>query len=541
MRQENPFRQWLEADTYVGTWVPVGQLGGWVAPTSNPVLFPAGQKEVMLSDCDWPIRIDGAQPEVWGYPDEGGEAYLRPRYERGGVDLEPFAAYFDPPDRRSWLEPIQAFVLYLQAAPRHQAGGRIVWEVRDEDGKPEEVARWVPLEGEETGGVLGIRRDLLLRFMRDFAFDLAIFYEDNRRVDGVADGWRDQGREDLRAWRCWATDVGDHVRGLLRAVTILERPPPAERRAEDEAHGKTLEYIIGIDPRTGDPATDSFPGPPNAKTAHPGAGNDNFLTPVFFRPEVLDYYLSDPRHYKVDAVQVAAGGMWSIRIARTERGNIQVWLGDLGLISDRAQDHWRQFNISDDDAVPEWRERRDFKAEWVETPRGGSVERVRQAIEECNEVAAAYYGVPLYAAVEGMNKSRLGAMHTPLNSSLPAFQQQVTSLAILVGDHVNADFLTTVGVPKGGSPLNRMAEWLEGALSVSREQARDLIGGLYAVQAIRSEAGAAHRAGERANEVLSRAGVDPDDLPAGFDTLAEGAARSIENVRDALRSLSSSP
>ena len=90
---------------------------------------------------------------------------------------------------------------YLGAAPRHQQGRRISWEIRDEDGRPEEIASWQPIEAEEVGGVLEIRRDQLFAFLYDFNFDLAIFFEENRAVTGVEDGWRDEGRESNRYWK----------------------------------------------------------------------------------------------------------------------------------------------------------------------------------------------------------------------------------------------------------------------------------------------------------------------------------------------------
>jgi hypothetical protein len=535
--ENNPFRDWLRSKPYAGTWVPVGSLRGWGGPASVPVLFPAGEKDKILASTDWPLRIDEPRPEVWEYPDGKREAYLRPERDRQGVPLEALSVYFRPPDRRSWLEPLQAFVLHLGASPRHQGAGRISWEIPDEDGKPEEIARWVPVEEPEPGGVLEIRRDVLLHFMRDFDFDLAIFYEESRATADVPDGWRDEEREDLRHWRAWAVDVGEEVRAMVRCGTVLLRPDTLRSDPEAIARGQTLEYVIGLHPVTGEPIRESYPGEPHERTAWEGAGNDNFLTPVFFRREVLDYYLDDPKHYDVSPVQVQAGGMWSIPIAITDRGNVQVWLGDLGRISDRAQRHWQQYNIPDDDDVPDWRRRRDLNAEWVETPRDSAVDRVRQAIEDCNEAAVGYCGEPLYADIKGMNAQRLKTLRTPLNSSLPAFQYHVTTLAILVVDHLSSEFFAGVAAPKGSSSLNRLAEWLESACQLDRGAARDLIGGLYAVQAVRSEAGAAHRAGETAGAVLERAGIDPEDLPAGFERLALGVVAALETVRQKISEL----
>ncbi len=372
--------------------------------------------------------------------------------------------------------------------------------------------------------------------MRDFNLDLAIFFEENREVEGVEDGQRDEGREELRYWRYWSADVGDHVRAVLRVVTVIERPPVL-RDDPEAALDQTLEYVIGMDPKTGEPERLSYPGPPHEKTAYPGAGDDNFLTPVFFRREVLNEYLNDPKHYTVSKTEVSAGDVWSLPIAITEQGNVQIWLGDLGRISEGAQRHFQRFNIADDDAVPDWRIRRDLAAEWVKTPEDEAVDQLWAALRECNEAAVRLCGQPLYAEVGGMNRERLEAMHVPLNSSLPAFQHQVTSLAILVADHLNSGFFDAVGAPSGQGSLNRLAEWLEHSLRVSRDEAREKIGGLYAVQAIRSSTGA-HRVGDDAIPALERAGIDRDELPTGFERLVAGATEAIRNVTAELRGLS---
>ncbi|MGE5527388.1 MAG: hypothetical protein ACM3Q9_01840 [Methanosarcina sp.] len=534
MKPENPFRDWLESDTYGGTWVPVAGLGGWVRPASLPALFPCGQADDILAGSDWPFQIRNAGPEIWEFSDGRKEAILHPEHHAGDTPLQPLAAFFDPAGRGAWLEPIQSFVLYHEASPKHQANGRISWEVHDEDGKPDEIARWSPVD--EEVGVLEIRRDALFSFMSDFDFDLAIYYEENRPTTEVPDGWKEDDRETRRAWRVWASDIGTEVRVVLRCVTIVPRPPALERK-ETEYIGQTLEYPVGTDPTTGQPLMASYPGEPIAQTAWPGAGNDNFLTPVFFKRQVLTAYLDEPRYYTVTDSYIWAGDRWGIPIAITERGNVQVWLGDLGRISERAQRHWQQYAIADDDAVPDWRVAQDLRAEFADPPRDEGVDRVKAGVSECNEAAIAYCGEPLFTPVEGMNEQRIETLHTPLTDSLPAFQQQVTSLAILLVDHLNIDFLKAAEAPPDGGPLKRLAEWLGSEFSLSEADAKNILRGFYAVYSIRSEAGAAHRAGSRASEVLDRAGISLENLPVGFESLAHLAADSLDELHARLTGL----
>ncbi len=104
------------------------------------------------------------------------------------------------------------------------------------------------MPAEDGTGVLEIRRDRLFQFMREFDVDLAVFHETNDRVEGVPEDWRDEAREELRYWRAWSADVGDYMRAVLRAVTVIERPAdlPDDKAARHPE--QTLEYIIGTDP-----------------------------------------------------------------------------------------------------------------------------------------------------------------------------------------------------------------------------------------------------------------------------------------------------
>jgi hypothetical protein len=220
MKPDNPFRDILARDRYGGTWVPVARAGGSLDDVAIlPALAERGNVDVLLSDQDWPFDFDAARPAVWETGDDDRvEAELHPENEHHGVKIWPLVVRIRPADGPQWLEPIQAFVLHTESAPRRGENGAITWEASDGDGRPEPVARWSPTGRRPGQGTLEVRRDVLFDFMRDFGFDLALFEEHNLEVEGVPDGWRDNGCGDAiadRCWRCWAADVWSSVRGML--------------------------------------------------------------------------------------------------------------------------------------------------------------------------------------------------------------------------------------------------------------------------------------------------------------------------------------
>jgi hypothetical protein len=529
MKDENPFRTWLESRIYSGQWIPVGRLGGWLGPASCPALFRASSHDDVLANTDWPLQLHSAGPEVWESFAEGEVTYgaeLHPVEKRGEVLFHPFVAMFDPYTRPSWLEPIQAFVLHWDAWPKHSPDGAVTWFEEGDDSLPDEIARWrvESYEDKRTLGRLEIRRDRVLAFLAAYELDLAIYHEHNIEANELPDGWTDEDREDTRAWTCWATQLSPgEVRAVLRAVTILERPSREEvLQPWDREDRSGFEYPIGIDPATGNRVTATHPP-------------HEFLTAVFFREAVLEKYYNDPSVYVVEESLVRGGRQWTLPIARTGRGTIQAWLGDVAKLPRSVQQHWQAYAVVDEGGVPEWRIRTDFLAQFVEIPAEGPIARLKEAITAANEVAEQRFQHPLYAEVDPMHAESIRVLRIPPNTSIDAFVEQVRPLALLVVDHLNPAFLEAANAPPADGTLNRLALVLADLDGRTEDDARELLGGLYAVQSIRSTV-VSHRAGATAQRALERAEISLYDLPTGFVRLVERARTSIEAVTAVLRS-----
>jgi len=122
----------------------------------------------------------------------------------------------------------------------------------------------------------------------------------------------------------------------------------------------------------------------------------------------------------------------------------------------------------------------------------------------------------------------------PFYNSVPDFQHQVGTLAVGLIDHPNTDFLRAVGAPKGQGSLKRLAGWIAETGGMSDDDAKARLGGLFAVQSLRSKM-AVHRAGADADAALERAGVALDDLPEGFARLVQRATDSVRSLAEHIR------
>ena len=532
MDPKNPFRDWLESDPYGGAWVPVARLGGDMHLMENPIMFPWEKKQAVLDRedgrLDWPIRIDGARPSSW-IASDGADSWredssLYPQHVEDGVTFDPFVAYFRRASGRSWLEPIQGFILYWEAWPERKPDGAIGWCVRDEDGRPDEISRWQPQPTGERGGVLQVRRDKLLDFLHDFQRSLAIFADSNMVTDALTASWIDDGRDEHRRFHCVAGDIGaaEGVGVLLRAITIIDRPPQRPLRLGlDEPKEEMLPFVTGLDKSTGKPV----------ESIHPP---DPFLTPVYFKAEVLDSYYADPAHYRIDRVIVTAGDMWSLRIAHTGDGHVHAWLGDIGHLPKAAQQHWQSHAVPYDMPVPAWRLERDLHGSFVEAPGIGPINELHDAIAFVNGAANELAGVPLIREPAELDRDRVATLHVPFHNSIPAFQASIATLAVLVNESISPSFLKAVAAPKAEGSLNRLAEWLSVTRGMHIKEAKELLAGLYALQSLRSKM-SSHPAGSEAREALDRAGVDLEQLADGFALRVKAVIGSLDALAQTLK------
>lgn len=209
-------------------------------------------------------------------------------------------------------------------------------------------------------------------------------------------------------------------------------------------------------------------------------------------------------------------------------------LGDVADLPVSVQRHWHAHAVPPEGNVPEWRIRSDFLGEFVEIPDPGPIGAVRRAIQAADAAAEARYGVPVYRReIDSVHAETIRALRVPSNNSMDAFVEEVRALALLVVEHLNPDLLTAAEVPPAEGPLNRLALLVGELRGVGEVEAREMIGGLFAVQALRSKV-VSHRTGHEAEAALQRAEISRTNLQEGFIRLAERVATSIEAVAEAL-------
>ena len=232
------------------------------------------------------------------------------------------------------------------------------------------------------------------------------------------------------------------------------RVPRFEDRPEDRDYPT---FIYGLDADTGQPLSHSC-DPRKLGTYFDKDGSRlHYLTPIYFKREVLQPYASEPNRYRLSSTRLSCLDLWGVAISFNSTGLVEVYLGDLGrdLPSDEWG-HWRSYNVPPQGKMDEGRFRRDFLNQWADSkdPTGD----LRRARESAARVSARLLGVPIWRPLTGDIKAEFDSLigpladdpaslgqpllvltkalvdgidPTPLKSSLPSFEKGDQSLRLL--------------------------------------------------------------------------------------------------------------
>ncbi|HSU30796.1 MAG TPA: hypothetical protein VLJ11_06145 [Bryobacteraceae bacterium] len=308
--------------------------------------------------------------------------------------------------------------------------------------------------------------------------------------------------------------------------------PPTDRAKAgiwpfvDEAR-RSVSFVIGIDQEgnefehTSDPdELDNYFG------ANPGA--PHYLTPVFFRREVLAKYFGEPHRYEVSDGRLTCLNLWSCQIDNDLQSYVVVFLGDLGRdLPYEEQLHWRQYNVVPDGEISETNFRRSFLAQFVNAEAADLTFR-----QEYTDICATWVnrqGWPLFLPPSSGDSHLLDTIRIPVTNSQSEFDEQVGCLAKLLVDFLNEKAISECAGPfepeaKGITKFDRFLE------QTQFPERTSLIQLLRDLQDLRS-AGSAHRKGSRYEKITGKLGVNEAQKADAIRRLLSQAAAGLRVLR----------
>jgi hypothetical protein len=544
------FQDWFEAkENEAKDWTVVAR--SWKDETTDLFTFSAlaattnGNLEKLLSRPDWDVRLEFGKPYFYSH---GGEEILH--YDPGlttevnGIEFKPLVIHrylhgFVP----TTFELVQNFILYHEAfffADENE------YRRVDDYGDIHTIARIIR---EEENRLIAIDTHHLRDYLAANKCYL-VRYHDHRRSAVEDIGEYIKGRfasydltSEYSRFDLWLrTDIPrDKYKSSSRLLgkdivqPYLEPDKSHFWLAKEDENKKSVHFIIDRDDQGKD--IESTCNQDELSNYFTDRGTPHFLTPTFFKREVLFKYYQEPSRYTVSDSGVACLDLWHVPIDITNEDLVQVWLGDLGHLPYKEQLHWRQFNVHPKGSITRHRWLRDFMAEFAD-PTDDPVYYFRVAFEEIQKESKQNYGAELFHGLDKKDKHAYETLHLPLTEEWKEFDEQVQAMAKVTVDSLNVELLSRETGQKIDRSLIKGSIDLLGIyldqLTVSTDTKQQILNAFHAVQTIRST-GAAHRKGANFTKALKRFQIDNLSNRKRIRSLITNLTKALSSIAKAIR------
>lgn len=221
-----------------------------------------------------------------------------------------------------------------------------------------------------------------------------------------------------------------------------------------------------------------------------------YLTPVFFKKEVLNKYYNDPNKYNVTDGYISCGNLWGLKIDNNKKEHVVVFLGDLGRdLRHKERLYWKSFNIPPDGSgISKVCWERSFEVK-PSDPESLDL-KFKYLFEIFNEKWNEKYGWDLFLPLDSDDKYHYHILHIPDNNQ-SSFDEQIRGLVKIIIDSLNEKKLDELNTEKATGSINKFKCYLE---ANDIENIKPHIEFLKNLQALRS-ASVAHRKGENYKKI----------------------------------------
>lgn len=295
----------------------------------------------------------------------------------------------------------------------------------------------------------------------------------------------------------------------------------------EEKSEKFEEFIIDVNAE-GDPVTYSSDpdGLANYFGANPHA--PHYLTPVFFRREVLAKYYANPEKYSISDGQLYCAGLWGLRLDNNHPKYVIAFLGDLGRLHHEEQKYWRSFNVVPEGGVSRVNFQRSFLGEFADPEKVDLL--FKYIFEQFQEGWAEEKGWPLFKPLAEGDKHLYTALHVPLTNDQAEFDGQVLSLTKIIIDSLNEEQLAAAvgGADPESKGISKLEKFLVQAAVPSYQ---DHVKFLRNLQSLRS-AGVGHRKGRNYEKVAKEFGLGEKEQAEVFEDILRRAVLFIQALAD---------
>jgi hypothetical protein len=391
----------------------------------------------------------------------------------------------------------------------------------------------------------GARTRIKLHALREFAAakecHVAAFFESVRWGRYTLEGMgcqeeRRESREDLTSYGfvlCDAEMVLDKEKKSLSRIMGKKLIPPATTKAHRSRHADDShypEFIIGQN-ESGELVRFTCDDEKLANYFGKNPEAPHYLTPVFFRREVLQKYYSNPAKYSVEDAYLRCGSLWGLRLDNDHPRHVTVFLGDLGRdLPAPERDYWKSFNIPPDGpGISDVNWKRGFMCEFTD-PTHPEL-KFKSAFEHFQRRHQEQFNWTLFKALEPGDEHFLTTLRVPLTDDQAEFDAQVLALTKVLIDSINEKQvergLTLAAQDRG---ITKLEKYLN---SVGVTDIAQYIKFLRSLQELRSVS-VAHRKGKSFAKIAVEFGMDKKDRITVFEEILASAVAFMEFLHKTL-------
>lgn len=294
-----------------------------------------------------------------------------------------------------------------------------------------------------------------------------------------------------------------------------------------------VDYIIGVD-EYGEPR--KYTSDPNKLGNYLGGNEDapHYLTPVFFKKEVLQKYIAEPSKYEIRDGYLSCGILWGLSIDVDHRDYVMAYLGDLGsYLPECEQDYWKSFNVLTDERISKSSFLRDFM-NVATSPEIADVQ-FKNVYKELNALWERRRGWLLFNPLAEGDEYNLDNIRIPLSESQEEFDQQVLALNKIIVDSLNEKKIgKDITLTENMKGISKFEEWLKVKGINGYEQH---IAFLRNLQDLRS-AGTGHRKGKEYRKISIKFQLSENDKRSDFERILQSAILFLNFLKASLEVIS---
>lgn len=514
-------RKYIEEEYGKSQWVQISgnqELHGasaefWCA------LLKIEKIDIVFMNHGWDVTGGDGVPGFECYGDKC--EYRKSLLEDGLEQLIYYRTFYGI--RKPFIELSQEFVLLNNIFFDEQK--RIYYSMLA-DGTTDEVVR---VNGEDN---VSIKLSYLLRFAAAKQMAIILYYDIRTNFEATTTSlgvneFSDEHKDSQVFYQIWGGDLlmlESKAFSVLMGKKIIY-PNPVETCGywPYEKEQEFTDYIIGID-ENGNEKT--FTCNPDKLADYFGKNPEapHYLTPVFFKREVLQKYFAHPELYKISDGYLECGALWRVEIDNHHKNVVSVYLGDLGRdLPESERLYWRSYNIASDEGLSETSYKRDFLGMFTDS---NMIEhRFREHYIQTNDAWNKKYGWPLFLPLSDKDQYNFDLLRIPLTESQEEFDGLVLSLVKILIDSLNEkkikESIESESELKG---IGKLEKWLEASGCCDFE---DHIKFLRDLQELRSR-GTGHRKGTDYNKIASSFGVGIKELRDVFEDILTRADKFLD-------------